>query len=249
MAVANTLRPAAGIDQLKLRGVLLFAVWLGVSVGLNSVASLAQQGSGAARVEFDIAAQPLDQALETYMQATGLQVLYRSDLTASLTSNVVRGRLEPREALHQLLTGTGLTARYTAEGAFTVVATAVGGARDAMPSPGRLVADYESYLGYVQQQIIASLCRNTATRLGQYRAALQFTIGPSGNLEDASLIGSTGDAARDGTIARVLQTVAVDAAPPAQMPQPVTMLIVPRQDGRPDECLRYSASPLSGRRN
>lgn len=248
MTIANTLRPAAAIDQLKLRGVLLFAVWLGIFIGMNGTASMAQQG-GAARVEFDIAAQPLDHALETYMQATGLQVLYRSDLTASLTSSAVRGRLEPGDALQQLLAGTGLTVRYTADSAFTVVATSMRGAGDALASQARLVADYETYLGHVQQQIIASLCRNTATRLGQYRAALQFTIGPSGNLENASLIGSTGDAARDGTIARVLQTVAVAAAPPIRMPQPVTMLIGPRQDGRSDECQRYSASFLSSRRN
>jgi hypothetical protein len=57
--------------------------------------------------------QSLNAALEIYMQATGLQVLYRNALTASRISTPVVGRLTPRQALDELLVGTNLAARYS----------------------------------------------------------------------------------------------------------------------------------------
>jgi len=52
--------------------------------------------------------QSLADALEAYAKATGYQLVYRSDLTAGLTSNSVPPNTPPEEALRQLLAGTGL---------------------------------------------------------------------------------------------------------------------------------------------
>jgi iron complex outermembrane receptor protein len=52
--------------------------------------------------------QPLADALEAYARASGYQLIYRSDLTAGLTSTGVPPNTPPVEALRQLLRGTDL---------------------------------------------------------------------------------------------------------------------------------------------
>jgi len=52
--------------------------------------------------------QPLADALEAYAKASGYQLIYRSDLTAGLTSSGVPPNTPPVEALRQLLRGTDL---------------------------------------------------------------------------------------------------------------------------------------------
>lgn len=201
--------------------------------------------SQATETLFDIPAQPLDSALEAYMRATGLQGFYKSASTMSLTSHAVKGRFTSEEALEMLLAGTDLAARYPIEGTFTIVAPS--SERDALsrtrPPPLRITA-YNTFLGLVQGQVIASLCGNPATRPGSYRAALQISIGAAGVIDDASLLSTTGDVARDRVIADALLGVNIGEAPPPTMPQPVTMLISPRRPGAPDGC-RDRLSPGS----
>ena len=52
--------------------------------------------------------QPLADVLEAYAKASGFQLIYRSDLTAGLTSSGVPPNTPPAEALRQLLRGTDL---------------------------------------------------------------------------------------------------------------------------------------------
>ena len=52
--------------------------------------------------------QPLADALEAYAKASGYQLIYRSDLTAGLTSTGVPPDTPPAEALRRLLRGTDL---------------------------------------------------------------------------------------------------------------------------------------------
>jgi hypothetical protein len=188
-------------------------------------------------IPFDIPAQPLDAALEAYIQATGLQVLYKSALVTSRNSSPVKGQFTPQNAIEKLLAGTNLTVRYTADGAFTI--SPVEAMRDRTPF-AQSVIDYDAFLGRAQQRIIASLCRNTTTRPGSYRAVLQFSIGPAGLIDGAALLGSTGDETRDHLVPDVLRGLTIGQAPPPDMPQPITMLIVPRRPGFQDECLRFS---------
>src|SRR5690606_35603717 len=97
--------------------------WL---AGLAGLAVLEIATSAHARVQearrFDIAAQPLDQALAAFSVSTGLQMLYDSPLAAGRQSAPVSGVMQPREALALMLAGTGLTARFTSAGAVVIYA-------------------------------------------------------------------------------------------------------------------------------
>ena len=70
---------------------------------------------------FAIDAQPLTAALDAFSDQTGLSFAYTTSQLEGVDSNGVTGTFTPREALSQLLAGTGVTFRFT--GAQTVSLT------------------------------------------------------------------------------------------------------------------------------
>ncbi len=82
---------------------------------------LATPGSASADpARFDIAAQPLPNALKSFAAQAKMQLLYRFDIVNHATANPVTGQLEKHAALEQLLRGTGLEAVYSNENTATI---------------------------------------------------------------------------------------------------------------------------------
>jgi len=73
-----------------------------------------------APLQFDIPAQPMSAALKNFADQAGVQMLYRSEAVSNLMARSVRGSLDRRQALQQLLEGTGLEAVYSADDAVTI---------------------------------------------------------------------------------------------------------------------------------
>lgn len=69
---------------------------------------------------FSIGAQPLLPALQNFTEQSGIQIGYAGTLGDALSSPGVSGTLPPAEALSRLLTGTGLTYRFTSPTAVTL---------------------------------------------------------------------------------------------------------------------------------
>lgn len=99
---------------------VLLATTLAITVaGSVSVAAQAQeraapQQSSATRLfRFDIAAQPLPQALNEIGRTTGLAVIFTGSQPFNVTGRPVQGNLTPSQALATLLAGTGITYRFT----------------------------------------------------------------------------------------------------------------------------------------
>lgn len=97
-------------------GVLLVAVCL-LPVGTSP----SGRASEDARQPTNIAAQELAPALQLLAKERGVQVVYRSELVVDHWTEGVAGNLTFEEALVQLLDATGLTYRYLAEKAITIV--------------------------------------------------------------------------------------------------------------------------------
>jgi outer membrane receptor for ferric coprogen and ferric-rhodotorulic acid len=76
--------------------------------------------------DFNIAGGDLGAALQRYSAATGVQLVYSSDLVAGKRSPGVSGRMSPQQALGQLLAGSGLSARVSGNTATLVQASASG---------------------------------------------------------------------------------------------------------------------------
>src|SRR3984893_18098809 len=69
---------------------------------------------------FDIAPQPLPDALKNFAAQAKMQLLYRYDIVSRATANPVAGQLEKHIALEQMLRGTGLEAVYSGENTATI---------------------------------------------------------------------------------------------------------------------------------
>ncbi|WP_454695739.1 STN domain-containing protein [Achromobacter aegrifaciens] len=212
-----------------------FAWWfaLGLSV-LPPAAQAQQRAAETALFTFDIAAQPLDAALAAYTQATGMAVLVTSRLTAGRQGAAVRGRLAPRDALRLLLAGTGLQARYTSVSAFTLVESAPAAPAARAPATVSSAGAVTRYAGVLQSTVTRALCQWTGAQFGRYRASLQLWIGRNGVVREARVLAGTGDARRDEALAGVLSGLIMDTPPPADLPQPVTIVLAPRPDPKAD---------------
>src|SRR3954451_2020443 len=74
---------------------------------------LATPGEASANpARFDIAPQPLPDALKNFAVQAKMQLLYRYDVVSHATANPVTGELEKRAALHKMFRGRGLAATY-----------------------------------------------------------------------------------------------------------------------------------------
>jgi hypothetical protein len=64
------------------------------------------------KITFNIPAQPLNTALRAFSAATGVQLVYNSELAAGHDSDGVSGSYAPSEALRKLLDKSGLTFHF-----------------------------------------------------------------------------------------------------------------------------------------
>jgi len=69
---------------------------------------------------YDIPAGALSDALNSFAEQSGVQLTYEASLTQGLRTGGLRGSFAPRDAISRLLSGTGLAARSSSEGALTI---------------------------------------------------------------------------------------------------------------------------------
>src|SRR5712675_1239523 len=91
---------------------------------------------------FDIAAQPLPNALKNFAAQAKMQLLYRYDIVSHATASPVTGQLEKHAALEQLLRGTGLEAVYSNDNTATIRLISAG--ERAVPGSKTAVGDKPS---------------------------------------------------------------------------------------------------------
>lgn len=200
------------------------------------------QAADPAELEFDLPAQPLSAALETYSAATGVVVLYNGALAVGRTSADVKGLLSPEDALRLLLKDTGLAAQYTAQDAVVVMpaerdpATAWRPLDIAQAALSQSNSSERRYYGLVQAHVRDVLCGSALTRPGGYRLALQLWIGPSGTVTHSHPLSSTGDSKRDAAVLSGLEQASIIEPPPPHMAQPFTMVALPAASGGVVHC-------------
>jgi hypothetical protein len=211
------LTPDALISAQARSGRLFCALVL--SLGSLILAQFAFAGDQ--RIEFDIPAAPLDQALDAFGAASGFQIFYESALTASRRSTTLKGTFDRETALKILLNGSNLTARTIADGTITIAQPED---MNAMLIQAKRASI--AYYGSMQTAIMKALCRTAETRPGAYRAAMQYWVDAAGRIAQFRLIGSSGNKDRDEAIGRALRTV-VFQSPFGSIPQPVTLTIEP----------------------
>jgi len=100
--------------HLSVRAVLHAFTFSTSAIAMSAVPILPAQAqtAGTART-FSIAAQPLLSALQQFTEQSGIQVAYTTEIGSGVQSPGVSGSFASAEALSRLLTGTGLTVRFT----------------------------------------------------------------------------------------------------------------------------------------
>jgi hypothetical protein len=176
--------------------------------------------SASRQFAFDIPAQPLATALEAYSSVTGMETLYDSTVARERRSAAVRGSFTAAHALRALLSGTSLTVRSIAHDAVTIERPPASVQPAAGPDPDN--STHGSYYSLVQA--------------GLQRAFCKFTITQIGVIHQPSLVGTTGNGDRDRMIARALDGMSIGRPPPADLQQPIMMVILPRSSGYLPKC-------------
>ncbi|PYE24119.1 hemoglobin/transferrin/lactoferrin receptor protein [Rhizobium sp. PP-CC-3A-592] len=112
------------VADLKISSRRLFSL-LTTTATVGLVTLVAAEGSqvaaqtAEAKHAFSIAAQPLSQALKTFGRQSGLQITLAAETTRGVQAGPVSGQLTARQALAELLAGTGISYDI-AEGTATV---------------------------------------------------------------------------------------------------------------------------------
>lgn len=183
------------------------------------------------RIKFEIPAQPLQAALETFGAASGLSGFYSAEFTESRLSNAVSGLYTPDAALRLLIEHTGLDVHYTALDAFVLEpSTSSTGASPAVRDAG--------LDGLLQTRVREAFCREPLLASGDSRIAISFRLGSKGRVEAPLLLDTTGDAGRDAAVLTALGSVDIGPVPgrPGETGSSFVMLILPQRAGAVREC-------------
>ncbi|SAI42682.1 ferric siderophore receptor [Bordetella ansorpii] len=213
------------------------AWWTLALVFWASAAACAQTPVGQL-IDFDIPAQPLDQALNRYGETAGLSALYPSDLPLGLRSSPVHGRYAPEEALRRLLRGTGLVLAKAATPHGEVfrltrpVAAQKTGNRAAAGANGAA-----GYLPRLQAAVMQVLCGDGRTAPGSYGSMFEVAVDETGGAAAVAVISSSGDARRDAALLAGLRQVRTGPPPPASAHVPYLFTLRPAPAGAPSPCL------------
>ncbi|ARP93298.1 STN domain-containing protein [Bordetella genomosp. 13] len=190
-------------------------------------------GPTAREIDFNIEAQPLEDAVEQFSAITGISVVYQASLSVGRSSVPVSGRYLPDTALRMMVSNAQLNVRRTAE--FSYVITSAPPASSASTARQWRSASEKSYYGLVQRSLRRALCANARVAPASYRAALQFWIDPLGHIDRVHLLDTTGDPQRDDVLRQTLTGLTV-APPPQELPQPVLMVLLPREQALTADC-------------
>lgn len=93
---------------------------LALALGAATLANTGEAHAAERRIQIDIAAQPMDRALEQLARETGSDILFTPGTVRGLRAPAINGAFDPETAVRRLLRGTNLTVTRDASGALIV---------------------------------------------------------------------------------------------------------------------------------
>lgn len=206
-------------------------VWL-----LGVFAPLACQANeaSASTHQYAIERQSLDRALSVFAEQSGVDIVFYQANASGLYNHPVEGRMSPQQALLELLTETGLQARFTSPRSAVVQPENRPWDEQALyPGAPVLTLDQMSVAGLLGGIDFSQYARTLATDISQTvtRASLfdqsdekptriQIRVHNSGQLYDVRIVNGR-DRVRDEKIVSLLDGMIFRHKPPADLPQPL----------------------------
>jgi Secretin and TonB N terminus short domain/TonB C terminal len=224
--------------------VLLSLAFAVISWSPPEFAVHAQQIENDTVLQFDIPAQSLASALKVYGNQVQLRLFYDSGLMDGRQSPSVRGRMSASAALRTLLDGTGYSVTSLRSGTATILPSAPQDSivRAKLTAMKSNATQFTPYFAAVQAGIRSALCQSPVTQVDKAERIIRLWIAPSGAITRAQLVSSAGTPAEDEAYAAAIRTLVIDQPPPANMPQPITMVVLPRDSQAAAECGRYASA-------
>ncbi len=216
--------------------MILAIVWTAVLVALAAAQGVQQRPATQSEplISFNIPPQPLAKALHSFSAISGIEVLVDARSSAGVQSPGVTGSIAPHDALERLLAGSKLVPENF--GPLTVTLNALSVSRTGAAS----IASDPHYFADIQRAVQHSLCSDARTAPGQYRLALKLWIGQSGKVLRSQRLDTTGDSTRDAIVDSSIEKLGIGKPPPPDFPQPVALLISPRQTNDSGICIPYA---------
>jgi hypothetical protein len=188
-----------------------------------------------AELHFDIPSQPLASALQAYSAVTHLELFYESGLMRGRKSSPLQGSFSKDVALRRLLEGSGVSAASFEPGTITVLPAAPAKEQDLAAVKSKAAA-YNPYFARIQAGLRTAFCGVPALQTDTAELLVRLWIAPSGTVARADILSPTGSDERDRAYAAALANLAIGGPPPRDMPQPVTLMVLPRTSQAAAEC-------------
>lgn len=232
----------AGYPVIQRLALLLWA-------GFWPQAALAQeQARPVAPQHYVIPTERLDKALANFAATSDVDILYDNELAAGRRSTAVAGRYSPPQALAILLTGTGLSWRFTKTRAVVIFAAAsnvAGPSRAADPYPvmtldtlqvraspiigGSSRALFNAYSNWVLSELYRLIQPDRADQTRAFRTEVQLWISEKGIVHRLEFLKRTGDHASDQLIEARIRGAHFERPPPVDLPQPLRFMVEGRK--------------------
>lgn len=202
---------------------------------------------------YDIPAQDLEMALLAFSRQSGIDIVYDRPVLEGLRSTPLAGEFSAPVAIATLLRDSHLSHRFTSATAVLILragqgstdgGTMRGRESERHTAPQLLLdrlrvtaapviigarrTDYRPFGQIVQSAITRQLQNAPRTQGRRFQTRLAVRIDTHGIIRHLSVEQTTGDAALDGEIVRLLQDAPMPAIPPEGMPQPIWFEIVAR---------------------
>lgn len=192
---------------------------------------------------YDIAAQPLTDALAQFATLSGVDILYDHSLAANRRSPPLVGVYTPQQAIPILLQGTGLAVHFTGRKAAVIApadrpAEGAAAAKQsdkaldldvmrvtASPLIGTPNAAFDAYGRAAQSELSQRLASDPSLNGAVFRIELWVRLDEDGSIRQPHLIIGSGDHRIDRKILALLGGARLSQAPPAGLPQPLRFRI------------------------
>ncbi|RZN15366.1 STN domain-containing protein [Bradyrhizobium sp. Leo121] len=196
-----------------------------------------QQDDHSSQMMFVIPSQHLGAALRAFSTTAQIELFYESSIISGKRSFPVHGTFAPEAAMRVMLQGTGLSSASFEHGTITILSPATKGHDAAELKLAKLgVAQFSSYLALVQASLDQTLCHVPIVAGDPDELLARLWISPAGGVQHADLLSSTGSDARDRVYLATLARVATGERPPAAMPQPINLMLMPKKTQRSAAC-------------
>jgi hypothetical protein len=219
------------------------ALLIAASVLVTSERAASAQTTGSvAELQFDIPAQPLASSLKTYSAVTNLELYYESSLMDAHRSPSLHGSFSPDVALRRLLEGTGFSVASFDPGTITILPSRPQAKGQELEAIKSKAAEFTPYFALIQASLRSAFCRTPVIQTDLAELIVRLWIAPSGAVARADILSPTGSDVRDRAYAAAMRTLNIGEPPPQGMPQPVTLMVLPRTSRTAAECPQPGAS-------